>query len=121
MKCKALILGAALLIAASAAPLFAQEETVDFEGIPPGTIVSQVFGSGGSGPILVHGIRSPRPEDENFAVIFDSSCGGSNDPADCSGGDKDLGTPNEDFGGPGVGEGGRPGVRSRTTPPSAIC
>ncbi|MCI5065572.1 hypothetical protein MRY87_07605 [bacterium] len=39
-------------------------------------------------------------------IIFDSSCGGSSNPADCSGGDPDLGSPNEIYGGPGRGVGG---------------
>ena len=39
----------------------------------------------------------------NAAVIFDSSCQPGGMPADCSGGDADLGTPNQDFGGPGAG------------------
>lgn len=106
MKCKMVILALAVLLL-SAAPLLAQEETVNFEGFDAGAIISQVFGSGGSGPILVNGSKPGRVE--NFAVIYDSSCGGSSNPDDCSGDDEDLGTPNQDFGGPGVGVGGQAG------------
>lgn len=74
-------------------------ETITFEGIAPGTRVTQVFGDGGSGPIDVFG-HNPCFE-KNAAVIFDSS--------HPTGGDTDLGTPHESFGGPGVGSGGLAG------------
>ncbi len=79
----------------------ARAETIDFEGLPAGTIVSTVSGDGGSGPITVQG-KNPRfSAGTNAAVIFDS--------ANPTGGDTDLGTPNQDFGGPGVGAGGETG------------
>lgn len=106
MKCKMVILAVAVLLL-SAPPLLAQEETVNLEGFDAGAIISQVFGSGGSGPILVNGSRPGRVE--NFAVIYDSSCGPSGTSADCTGMDQDLGTPNETFGGPGIGSGGEVG------------
>lgn len=79
---------------------------IDFEGIPNGTVVSEVFSNNGFGPIKVEGeLGSNCPY--NAAVIFDSNC-----PGDlCTGSDRDsdLGTPNETFAGPGIGEGGEMG------------
>jgi len=76
-------------------------ETIDFEGLQAGTIVYEVFGDGGSGPIEVSGINPDFSPGTNAAVIFDSS--------DPTGGDDDLGTPNEEFEGPGVGAAGEAG------------
>ncbi|TDJ78474.1 MAG: hypothetical protein E2O39_01445 [Planctomycetota bacterium] len=73
---------------------------VDFEGIPTGTILSTVFASDGAGPIEVRG-TNPALGAVNAAVVFDSS--------NPTGGDFDLGSPNEDFGGPGIGDGGAAG------------
>ncbi len=75
-------------------------EAIDFEGLVPGTIVSEVFGNAGTGPIQVNAMN-PSFGDTNAAVIFDS--------ANPTGEDEDLGTPNEDFGGPGIGENGGAG------------
>ena len=46
------------------------QETINFEGLPTGTIVDQVFGDGGSGPIGVFG-ENPEVLGANAAVIFD--------------------------------------------------
>ena len=79
--------------------------TIDFdvENLPKGTILSEVdidLGGGASaGPVSVHGTLPGFPQ--NRAVIFDSSLR--------TGGDTDLGTPNQDFGGPGIGNGGGTG------------
>jgi len=78
-------------------------DTLDFEGFPAGRIVSSVQGSAGSGPIAVFGANGLLAGN-NAAILYDSRC-----PNGCTGGDTDLGTPNGDFGGPGVGEGGRAG------------
>lgn len=86
----------------------AQAEVINFEGFDEGAIVGIVTGSGGSGPILVEGFNPDFPT-ENRAVIFDSSCPPGGISTDCSGEDIDLGTPNEDFGGPGIGIGGNIG------------
>jgi len=80
--------------------------TMDFEGLKEGSIVSEISqGSGATGDfegtINVKGYR-PKGEGKNSAMIFDSSCTGG-----CSGNDPDLGTPNEQFGGPGRGSGGK--------------
>ncbi len=80
---------------------------IDFEGLPPGTIVIEISsGSGVSGPlsgkIKVFG-SNPAISGGliNAAVIF---------PSDApTGGDTDLGTENETFGGPGIGPGGEMG------------
>jgi hypothetical protein len=76
------------------------KDSIDFEGLAAGTILSQVFTVGGLGPVTVLG-TSPGFPGMNAAVIFDSS--------NPTGGDFDLGTPNEDFGGPGIGSGGELG------------
>ena len=76
-------------------------DEVDFEGIDTGTVVSSVTSTDGYGPILVNGFN-PSLGMQNAAVIFDS--------ANPTGGDADLGTPNGDFGGPGVGSGGQTGA-----------
>jgi protocatechuate 3,4-dioxygenase beta subunit len=72
----------------------ATQETIDFEAIATGTVVSEVFTSNGSGPIYVHGVNPSLP-DLNAAAIFDS--------ANPTGADDDLGTPNMACGGPGNG------------------
>ena len=83
------------------------QETIDFEGIPAGTIVSSVTGSGGS-VVGVSGFNPVFGAGTNAAMIYDSDCP-PGAPTDCSGGDWDLGTPNETFGGPGRGIGGESG------------
>jgi protocatechuate 3,4-dioxygenase beta subunit len=72
------------------------QETIDFEGLATGSEVSEVFASGGSGPIRVRATNPSMP-DSNAAAIFDS--------ANPTGGDTDLGTPNNACknGGPGNG------------------
>ena len=77
-------------------------EAIDFEGLLPGTIVSTVFGSLGSGPIGVVGTNPLLSGGKNAAVVFDTS--------NPTGGDFDLGTPNEACGGPGVGGDVGPGT-----------
>ncbi|MFQ5775233.1 MAG: hypothetical protein ACE5GS_12000, partial [Kiloniellaceae bacterium] len=90
-----------------------------------GTIVNELSpGSGISGNITgvvkvdgSNGVDAP-----NAAMVFDSSCPPTFTPADCSGADDDLGTPNEAFSfkpqpgpaipGPGVGVGGFPSNNS---------
>jgi len=74
-------------------------QALDLEDLPAGTILGEVYGTLGDGPILVNGI-SPLL-DGNTALVFDS--------ANPTGGDDDLGTPNETCGGPGEGAGGEVG------------
>jgi len=105
---RVITLAAALLIAAGVA--WAAEDVdalIDFEGLPAGTIVHQVngFSSGGPvGPVTVWGTNPDLPG-LNACVIFDSDNPTGHDKIDW-----DLGTPNEDFGGPGIGEGGQAGA-----------
>jgi len=76
------------------------QETINFDDIPAGSVLVEVFGSLGSGPVLVNGMN---PElSGNAAVVFDSTTP--------TGGDDDLGTPNVDFGGAGIGDGGALGA-----------
>ena len=84
-------------------------EIIDFEGLAEGEIVCEVYGDRGSGPIWVKGRNPAFATDENAAVIFDSSCPPDGVPEQCTGQDSDLGSPNQDFGGPGVGDGGAAG------------
>jgi len=81
---------------------------IDFDqgNFAAGHIVSEVFCPDGSGPINVVGANPDFPGD-NAAMIFDS-----NNP---TGGDWDLGTPNELFGGPGRTMNGDP-MPSNDTP-----
>src|SRR5687767_4142286 len=80
------------------------QETIDFESLSEGETVSEVFGDLGGGPVAVNGFNPRFGTGTNAAMIFDSDCSGG-----CSGGDPDLGSPNADFGGPGVGAGGAAG------------
>ena len=84
------------------------QEFIDFEGFPAGTVVFEVFGDGGSGPIFVEGTSPRFSAGTNAAIIFDTANPTGNDP--------DLGTPNLDFGGPGLGRAASPAAPSRTTP-----
>jgi hypothetical protein len=79
-----------------------QLSVVDFEGLDAGCIVSSLSsGNGITGPLIgtvsVVGV-TPSLLPANTAIIFDT--------ANPTGGDLDLGTPNENFGGPGIGTGG---------------
>lgn len=96
------LLAAALLFApvVSASPGGVLHDVIDFENVPAGTVLTQVFGAGGLGPVLVTGIN-PDLVGQEAALVFDS--------AQPTGGDDDLGTPNETFGGPGKGVGGELG------------
>ncbi len=83
-----------------AGPAQADYEVIDFADLPAGTVVSELYGSAGTGPILVHGLNPRFGPDTNTAVVFDS--------ANPTGQDPDLGAPNETFqvdGEPGPGRG----------------
>ena len=69
-------------------------DVIDFESFDAGAIVTQAFGVNGSGPVLVDGFNPSFGGGIDAAVVFDSAMR--------TGGDSDLGTPNSDFGGPGV-------------------
>jgi len=75
-------------------------DPIDFEALPAGTVLSEVYTANGVGPILVSG-ASPELGSENAAIIFDT--------ANPTGGDRDLGAPNQTCGGPGRGAGGEVG------------
>lgn len=81
---------------------FAQFQVIDFENLLEGQIVRTLTASGGYGDITVFGDNPGCAA--NAAVIYATTC-----PDGCSGGDDDLGTPNETFGGPGIGAGGEAG------------
>lgn len=76
-------------------------DVIDFESYSAGTILSEVTSKNGAGPVKVNGYNPRFPDKGNAAMIFDS--------ASPTGGDPDLGTPHQDFGGPGVGTGGQRG------------
>ena len=84
-------------------PSDCENDAIDFEELHAGKIVAQVLTAQGR-PVVVKGTNSRFDAATNAAVIYDSACVGG-----CSGQDPDLGTPNEDFDGPGVGEGGERG------------
>ena len=81
-------------------------DRIAFEDLEAGARLTEVFSSEGRGPIRVHGTSPLLSRHINAAVIFDSACPPGGIPEDCTGEDTDLGTPNEAFGGPGVGSGG---------------
>jgi hypothetical protein len=71
---------------------------IDFEGIPPGTIVDQLSSGYGISGDPIPGfvaVRAFNPDlgDVNAAMIFDARCPPGNVPADCSGNDADLFNP----------------------------
>jgi len=98
---------AVVVVCASALAAGAASDTIDFEGETPGTIVNLVFGQNGTGPVTVNailpGCTCPGGAIPDAAVIFDT--------ANPTGGDIDLGSPNEtcDPPGPGIGGGGEVG------------
>ena len=78
---------------------------LDFSNLPAGTVVKELSTGAGitgklGGKVSVWG-HNPKISNKNSAVVFDSS--------EPSGEDLDLGTPNETFGGSGVGLGGESG------------
>lgn len=85
----------------------ADAEVIDFESYATGAILSEVHSNSGVGPIGLVGFNPNRGPLLNAAMIFDSSMP--------TGGDPDLGTPNEDFGGPGIGVGGEAGSTYENT------
>lgn len=86
--------GVSLAFSVSAAELH-------FDQLPTGKIVGELSNGNGAsglrgGSVYIWGFNPQLTIDDNAAVIFDSE--------NPSGGDDDLGTPNSDFGGPGVDE-----------------
>lgn len=77
-------------------------DRISFEGYANGQILSEVTSEGGFGPIAMTSSNPRFLGQPHAAMIFDSDILG--DPPSW-----DLGTPNEAFGGPGVGEAGGPG------------
>jgi hypothetical protein len=80
---------------------------IDFENLPAGTVLSSVATI--HGPVTINGINPALAG--NTAVIFDSA-----NPHPSSD-DFDLGTENQDFGGPGIGEGGEAGAEFENNTP----
>ena len=79
-------------VSTKAQPVFA---VIDFEGIPPGTIVDSLHSGYGISGATIPGFVSvnafnPELGDVNAAMIFDARCPPGNVPADCSGNDADL-------------------------------
>jgi hypothetical protein len=75
------------------------EAVIDFENIPPGTFVDQVYSGYGisgapiEGFVFVNGFNPVFGADVNAAMIFDMRCPPGNVPADCTGNDADLFNP----------------------------
>ncbi len=78
-----------------------ERRVIDFECLSAGAVVSEARPAGGGTPVGVVATNPAMCDDINAAVVFDTSC-----PGGCSGGDDDLGTPNQMYGGPGVSRGG---------------
>ncbi len=82
------------------------EDVITFSDFVGGSIVGVANGELGNGPVLVKGTNLVQfPMATNAAVVFNSDC-----PGGCAAGQSALGTPNEDFAGPGVGAGGSSGA-----------
>lgn len=82
-------------VSTKAQPVFA---VIDFEGIPPGTIVDSLYSGYGISGATMDGfvfVNAFNPDlgDVNAAMIFDATCPPGNVPADCSGNDADLFNP----------------------------
>lgn len=79
--------------------------TQDFSGVPAGTVVAGTLPAGGTSPGTVFPDFTLTVQNDGAgpqsAIIFNT--------ASPTGGDWDLGTPNEVFGGPGIGSGGESG------------
>jgi len=75
---------------------------IDFDGLPAGTILSNQFEG-----VTISAVA--RGQGQDMAMIFDSG--------NPTGGDRDLGAPHEDFGGPGEGNGGRHGEPGENSVP----
>lgn len=76
---------AAMIIGGVAMTAWAQE-TITFDSLDTGAIISEIFVGDGVGPIQVEGINPDLGGSVNAAIIFDSSCPPGNVPSDCSGG-----------------------------------
>jgi len=87
-------------------------DVIDFEAYPAGTILDSVSGAAGVGPVGVSAMNPNLRRGTNAAIVYDTSCAGG-----CSGDDLDLGTPNEDFDGPGEGVGGAAGAAGENALP----
>ena len=79
--------------------------TLDFDALPAGTIVTDQFAASG----IIISAENNKKNHPDAAIIFNSAAP--------TGGDFDLGTPNEDFGGPGEGEGGEAGEPGENNTP----
>ena len=79
--------------------------TIPFDDLPAGTIVTDQFASVG----IIISAENNKKGHPDAAIIFNS--------ASPTGGDFDLGTPNEDFGGPGIGKGGEEGQPGENNTP----
>ena len=82
--------------------LGACSEVITFGGYENGAVLSELMSDGGVGPVHIMGTSSDFPG-QNAAIIFDTA----NPLPEAD--DYDLGSPNETFGGPGIGEGGEMG------------
>ncbi len=102
---RSIVFAACLLIGVVGAPAQPPLEVIDFGDLLAGTIVTEVYGSQGTGPVKVDGYNERFGEGTHAAVIFDT--------ANPTGEDFDLGAPNETFeidGKPGPGK-GRAGIK----------
>jgi hypothetical protein len=105
--------GIVLLALPSAVPAEAEVIYVDFEEFAAGQVVAGETPGGGTAPLdlfpFVHFSVANLGGGPHSLVIFDSS--------QPTGGDWDLGTPHQDFGGPGIGLGGAGGQPGENAAP----
>lgn len=93
---------APLLLFGSIAGWQVQAADVNFEGLSEGETIGTLSTGAGingalSGTVEVFGLNPSIGAGTNAAIVYDSDC-----PGGCSGQDEDLGTPNSEFGGPGI-------------------
>ena len=109
-----------ILILLFLAPTAFADVIEDFSSVPAGTVVAGDMPGGGTDPgthFTGFTLTVTNNDDgPSSGLIFDSS--------NPTGGDEDLGTPNIDFGGPGIGSGGgngMPGVNDQSWGNLLIC
>jgi hypothetical protein len=108
-----LVITTLIVVFLVAVPAWRPAEVQDFAGHPVGTVVAGAQPGGGSAP----GTLFP-----HFTLSVSNDGGGPHslilfDSAAPTGGDVDLGAPNETFGGPGIGSGGEVGQPGQNAEP----
>jgi hypothetical protein len=82
---------------------------IDFEGLPAGTVITELAAGAGISGCNIKGSVAVTSQNCRFsaetAIVFDSTCT-ETPTSSCDFGDTDIGAPHSDWGGPGRGDGG---------------